>query len=631
MKKRILFYFSAISIIIALFFSSAVQAQAALNDSPPVYNNVFISYYSPDNVAAMADYAKQKQLGGFILWEFRGDMPYNSKDSLLASLDKNIGSYTVNGSAPIVMGYWTNWSLYVNGTGRAIPQPVYPVPGSIDPKSQPDKPVIVTNADFTQKLEDMNVVTYGFLEAQTKEFTYYDSATGNTYTIANKTPDKIGTLYFNDPWADLQAPGSFANQDKLCAENDAICSFSLQNRYKPIPFIQGVKMGNFDAFSTLAHSDAKNPLGNLKKVFSVGGYGHDNTFEDAFNSPDGISKFVTSAAQIINAYNIDGIDLDYENPDMTLQQSEQYLSLIKALRTALPGKFISMSILSGPDYLEGKRNGKFGFAPGVLAKISGIVDHVNLMTYDFHGAFDYNPNGSGTTGFITNLYMPDPMPENYKFSVDTSVQAALAQQVPANKLSIGIPAYGRALTGINAGDNAGLFQTITAGTAIPKGDMDAASCETAITPLGINSCSGSFEYNYIMNNMVGHGFTAEPRTAKGVSNGITAYAQQWSPLKPASYNLEITNSGVAGDTAFNVTVGSYTAPDFFNPGTDKTYSPTSISGKTGLTVSWNTSWGPKGQCDNTLDFTSNMHVMIKVHPDNGSGRYITTCAFSKLP
>lgn len=603
------------------------------NASTANYDNMYMSYYSADDVKAMGEYAKNKKLGGFILWEFRGDLSFDNSKSLLKNLGQSISGYKVGDKAPLVMGYWSNWNLYSNdANSRAIPEPAYPVPGSVDQNGKR-----VSNEDFSNKLNGMNMLTYSFVEVQAKKFTYTDSKTGKTFTIDNKTPDKIGTLYFNDPWADLSKSGQDSAQDQLCEQDKNICFFALSNRNQPIKPDDGSQMGNFNAFAKLSNSSGN--LGTLHKMFSVGGYGHDDSFEDTFSSPNGITNFVQSAKAIIDAYNMSGIDLDYENPSMTGQNATHFNELVKQLRQALPDKIISVTILADPDYLKGTRDGQYGFTGDTLKQISDNADHLNLMTYDFHGAFDYNAQGTGTTGFLTNLYIPEDAPTDYKFSVSDSVDAAIAQSVSVEKISIGIPAYGRALTNI-PGDNNGLFQKITRNSTIPRGDLDSATCSTSVASIGANSCSGSFQYKYIQEQMLGKGFIEHDWKAKNVgganvANGVSAFATHWAPPMPEGHTLEITNIGTGTDTAFNVSIGSFTAPDFFNLGTDKTYTAqqtSGIVGQNGLVVQWKVNWGnpdtdPHGECDKSFNFDSNTHVMVKVHPDNTSGTYVTTCDF----
>lgn len=565
----------------------------------------------------MANFIKAKQLHGLILWEFRGDMPYGTSDSLLTEANNALKPQKEN--PPMIMGYWSDWSPY--SPARAIPSPAYQVPGSVDGATGNT----VTNDDFTQKLKGMNVVTYAFLEAQGKQ--YFDSKSGSTIPNPNYSKNG-GTLFFFDPWSDLAA------NDKFCADgSNIICNYvpSMQkNTYK-----QAVKMGNFAAFAKLKHQDENNPLGKLQRVFSVGGYGHDSSFEDTMGNANYVNNFVNSAKQIITAYQLDGIDLDYENPSMTAAQSQQFADLVAKLRSTLGANTsIYVTILASPQYLLGQKpvkdasgnNYMAGFAKGTLETIAQNATAVNLMTYDFHGAFDYAADGSGKTGFITNIGSKSTDP-NF-FSVEHATNAAIDAGVPANKLSVGIPAYGRALQGIAAGsDGTGYNQTVT-NSPIPQGNLDNQGCSTDITHLTGASCSGSFEYAYIMQNMLGKGFTQT--VWPDPYDGTTAYAQQWAPSASNGNTLEITNTGNTsdGDLGITVTIGSASqsfSSDYLAPSSagDKTYSNSTtpsaktIDGQKGLTINWAT-YNKKGSCPQKLDLTANQHVMIKVDKNNNA-------------
>lgn len=610
-KNKFLF-FMVLSIVLMPFCGHAAFA---------AYENVFLSYYTPKNVEAMVNYTLKHQLGGVIVWEFRGDVPLQSSDSLLKTA---VSTYqlNINSVTPFIMGYWSNWNVYTaDSASRAIPQPAYGVPGSVNSVTGE----LVMNADFTQKLEAMNIITYAFLEAQTKQYRDY---LGRIYT--NPNPSQIGRLYFSDPWADL------AKNDSFCSNGNLICWYATRIQNKPDG--ESAKMGNFEAFSALQHADKNNPLGELKKIFAVGGAGHDDTFEDIFGSESYLQNFVTSASEIIAHYHLDGIDLDYENLTMSYEQSQQFLVLIQKLRAALgKDKIITVTVLSDPDYLTGKTNHfTSGFDPktSVLRQISQLADRINLMTYDFHGAFDYD-KGKGRTGFLTNLY-PIPVADlppgyNPRFSVDAAVQALLSLGIDSNRINVGIPAYGRALAGISK-ENGGLFQVIPETASIPRGDMDSATCLTAITPLGGNSCSGGFQYSTIISMMRDKGFVQQPVNA---ALGTTAYADHWSTI--VSNHLEITNTGSGSDLGFQVSILDsrkqllFGLSDWLAVGSGKVYdavsavSTASIEGKNGLIVHWSTGWGPEGNCKETFNFTANMHVMVKV---NNQGKAI--CDIKRL-
>lgn len=594
---------------------------------PVGYANLYLSYVSTNAAQSIINYVKQQGLGGVILWEFRGDSGFNEDTSLLKTISVPLSNYNLNEEKPWVMGYWSDWNVYSMEPSRAIPQASYGVPGSRDSNNN-----LVINQDFSDKLSGMNAIAYSFLEAQAQSFTYYDKKNDEMVTVSNKTPELIGTLYFNDPWSDLATSGVSSTQDAFCRKNSAICDFTLANRTAPIELKDGAKMGNFNAFSTLEHADKDNPLGPLRKIISVGGYSHDDSFEDTFKSPDGIDNFVNSAKVLISTYQLDGIDLDYENPQMTASNAENFVNLVKQLRIAIPDKIISVTTLSDPAYLNGTRNNQYGFPDNTLREIAQYATKINLITYDFYGAFSHSSDQSGTTGFLTNLTIPANAPASYHFSVESSVKAALKAGVVPSQLSVGIPAYGHALAGIS-NENGGLFSPISNLATIPRGDLDMANCRTRISPLKFNSCSGSFQYKYILTKMLGHGLTETDHQDNDIVIGTTAYATSWSPPTKTEHQLKITNVGGTGDLAFNVTIGDFIAPDFFNVSTDKTYdaeATSSINGKQKLTVKWSTNSGQNGQCSTKFDFTQNMHIIMKILPDDKNEQYITLCSFVAL-
>jgi chitinase len=94
-----------------------------------------------------------------------------------------------------------------------------------------------------------------------------------------------------------------------------------------------------------------------------------------------------------------------------------------------------------------------------LDQIHKVLNWINLMTYDFHGAWDKSTNFNSplfksSTDPSTNLVVRD------QFNVDAAVQAYLAAGIPPQKLVIGVPFYGRGWQGV-PDVNHGLYQLAT--------------------------------------------------------------------------------------------------------------------------------------------------------------------------
>ena len=69
-----------------------------------------------------------------------------------------------------------------------------------------------------------------------------------------------------------------------------------------------------DSISLLGIVSQKKNHPNLKVLVSLGGWGGCKTCSDVFNTEEGRDDFAKSTARIIEEYDADGIDLDWEYP-----------------------------------------------------------------------------------------------------------------------------------------------------------------------------------------------------------------------------------------------------------------------------------------------------------------------------
>ena len=211
-------------------------------------------------------------------------------------------------------------------------------------------------------------------------------------------------------------------------------------------------------FAELGRLKAANP--HLKLVISIGGWSGSGRFSDAALTDASRRLFAESAIDVfIRQTNglFDGIDLDWEfpvsgGPETNVRRPadrENLTLLLAEIRRQLD---VQGSI--------DKRHYELAIAasanPRALAnleldRIGPMLDFINVMTYDYYA-------GSRRTGFNSPLYaaVGEASPS---FNIHASMRAFLDAGVPAAKLLVGIPFYGRAYGGV-AGVNNGLFQPV---------------------------------------------------------------------------------------------------------------------------------------------------------------------------
>ncbi|MBZ9751585.1 cellulose binding domain-containing protein [Deinococcus sp. HMF7604] len=230
--------------------------------------------------------------------------------------------------------------------------------------------------------------------------------------------------------------------------------------------------GNFNQLKKLK---AKYP--GLKVLISLGGWTWSKHFSTAALTDASRKALVSSCIDVYIKGNLpvadgaggpgaaagvfDGIDIDWEYPgggglptnSVSPQDKQNFTLLLQEFRRQLDayksGLLLTIAAPGGADKIANQDP----------AAYKNAVDWVNIMSYDFRGAWD----ATGPTNFHSNLY-PSPndpgtgVTKNY--SVDTAVTAFLNAGMPANKLVIGVPFYGRGWTGVTNA-NSGLYQRAT--------------------------------------------------------------------------------------------------------------------------------------------------------------------------
>ena len=165
----------------------------------------------------------------------------------------------------------------------------------------------------------------------------------------------------------------------------------------------------------------------LKVLVSLGGWGGCETCSDIFSSKEARTEFAISTADIIESFNADGIDLDWEYPGISgypghsykLEDRENFTDLIIQLRKYMrKGHILSFAAGASNRFFENSIE---------WDKVMPLVDNVNLMTYDFYGS------GSNKTGHHTALSSN----EFQNRSAESSIEALTNLGVNPKQIFIG--------------------------------------------------------------------------------------------------------------------------------------------------------------------------------------------------
>lgn len=180
---------------------------------------------------------------------------------------------------------------------------------------------------------------------------------------------------------------------------------------------------------------------DLKMVLSIGGWGAGG-FSETMETDSGRKQFAASARDLVERYQLDGIDIDWEYPCIGIsgikasrEDKENFTLMLKDLRHSLDqikDRKCLVNIAGG--------GGNYFLRCTNMPEASKYLDYVQIMTYDLRGGFTIE------TGHHTNLY--DNREDLLDVSTDRAVQAYLKAGVPREKLVIGAAFYSRMWKGV---------------------------------------------------------------------------------------------------------------------------------------------------------------------------------------
>lgn len=200
---------------------------------------------------------------------------------------------------------------------------------------------------------------------------------------------------------------------------------------------------------------------HLKVLVAVGGWTRSVNFSNAALTPESRQRFAQSGIELfLRGWPglFDGLDIDWEYPvfggareNVTRPEDRENFTL---LLTELRRQLDAEGARDGRRYLltAATAAGPRLIASLELDRVARVLDWLNVMTYDYH-------SGSAIAHFNAPLHAAASDPTPF-YNVDSTVALYLRGGVPAPKIVVGVPFYGRAYGGVH-GTNGGLFQPAT--------------------------------------------------------------------------------------------------------------------------------------------------------------------------
>ena len=344
----------------------------------------------------------------------------------------------------------------------------------------------------------------------------------NVIDYAFATPTAAGTCALSDSWSDYQAPTwSGSNSVDGVADDPSDANQHL-----------------FGNFNQLVKLKARNP--NVQVIMSIGGWTLSKYFSDVAATASSRQAFVRSCLELlikgdlptggwppqaggdgVAAGLFDGIDIDWEYPGVDPGNGADHSPADRHNATLLLREFRSQldayGAATGKHYVltaDLPAGNVHSLGSWELSNVAQLLDWVNLLTFDFHGSWDT------WTDFNSPYSLDQKEPAvgggaiQSTWNTRGTVDFYLANGVPADKLVVGVPFYGKRYVGVGATNN-GLYQGF-APQGWPFNDSPTFHelVDTGLTDGNLN--------------VIGPTAVASPKNLGNDQNGVNGFTWYWN-------------------------------------------------------------------------------------------------------
>ncbi len=251
---------------------------------------------------------------------------------------------------------------------------------------------------------------------------------------------------------------------------------------------------------------------NISVLASIGGWTLSASFHHVAANQAGRDRLADLSVEFIREHNLDGVDFDWEYPSSvrapdkidsirdtgtpyaTKEDKENFTLMLKTLRTALDkagladGRYyqLTAAVAASTKNMAGTDLDKNTGYPQYL-------DLINVMTYDFHGAFEDKTNHQAP------IYKHPQLDDGKGLTVEEVLNEFVKAGVPKYKLIVGSPFYTRGWAGVK--DDGGIKNKD--GTPLPGLGGSATSGAKGAYDGGRKA--GQNPYYLVVNELIANG------------------------------------------------------------------------------------------------------------------------------